>query len=97
MNHGNAATMGPEQYLSDDDRMHILEVFEEDVAPRLRRMDARIGNLNCAFAGEKYGNWVVEFRTNRSGFEIVDFEYDEHSRMVKLPAKPPVRLINDHV
>lgn len=78
--------------LSDDDRLHITEVFEEEVVPKLRMMDARAGNLNCSFAGEEYCNWVVQFRPTRFGFEIVDFEYDENSRSFELP---PGRLIKD--
>ena len=97
MNRPAAPTVDPEYHLSDEDRMHILQVFDEDVVPRLVRMDARVGNLNCTFAGEKYENWVVEFRTNRSGFEIVDFEYDEHSRPIHLPAQPFIQQIDDNV
>jgi len=89
--------MGSKYHLAEDDRMHILQVFDEDVVPRLMRMDARIGNLNCAFAGKEYRNWVVEFKTNRSGFEIVDFEYDETSRTIPLPAQPLIQKIDDNV
>jgi len=80
------------QELDDDDKTHIAEVFDEDVAPRLMIMHARTGNINCEFAGEEYKNWVVEFRSTRFGFEIVDFEYDEHSRSFELA---PRRLIRD--
>ena len=78
--------------LDDDDRIHITEIFHEDIVPRLMIMDARIGNINCEFAGEEYKNWVIEFRSSRSGFEIVDFEYDEDTRSFELP-RP--RLIRD--
>ncbi|MCJ7809525.1 MAG: hypothetical protein MUP26_04595 [Desulfobulbaceae bacterium] len=97
MSHPPAKTMGSDHHLSDEDRMHILQVFEEEVVPRLIRMDAKIGNLNCEFAGEKYRSWVIEFRTNRSGFEIVDFEYDEHSRQIQMPTQPFVQPLNDNV
>ncbi len=83
--------------LDDDDRMHILGIFNEDIVPRLMRMDARIGNLNCDFAGEQYKNWVIEFRSNRSGFEIVDFEYDEDSRSINLAPRPQISQIVKHV
>jgi hypothetical protein len=89
--------MSSEYHLTEDDRMHILQVFDEDIVPRLLRMDAKIGNLNCEFAGERYGNWVIEFKTNRSGFEIVDFEYDEHSRAIHLAAQPLIPQIDDNV
>ncbi len=78
--------------LDDDDKMHITEIFYEDVEPRLMRMQARLGTINCEFAGEQYKNWVIEFRSSRSGFEIVDFEYDEDSRSFELA---PRQLIRD--
>ena len=79
--------------LDDDDKAHIAEVFDEDVVPRLMIMQARAGNINCDFAGTEYKNWVIEFRTNRFGFEIVDFEYDENSRSFKLAPRPLIRDI----
>lgn len=78
--------------LDDEDRARIAEIFDEDIAPRLRIMDARTGNINCEFAGEEYRHWVVQFRSTRFGFEIVDFEYDEDSRSFQLA---PKRLITD--
>jgi hypothetical protein len=78
--------------LDDDDKAHIAEVFDEDVVPRLMIMQARAGNINCDFAGAEYKNWVIEFRSNRFGFEIVDFEYDENSRSFELA---PRQLIRD--
>ena len=80
--------------LDDDDKAHITEVFDEDVVPRLMIMQARAGNINCDFAGEEYKNWVVEFRSNRFGFEIVDFEYDEDSRSFELAPRTLLRDIN---
>ena len=97
MSHSHASTVRSQNHLTNDDKMHILQVFDEDVAPRLIRMDAKIGNLSCEFAGEKYRKWVVEFRSNRSGFEIVDFEYDEHSRTIRLPEQPFIQQIDDNV
>jgi len=82
--------------LDDDDKIHITEIFSEDVVPRLMRMDARIGNINCKFAGEQYENWVIEFKSTRSGFEIVDFEYDEDSRSFELAPRPQISQINDN-
>ena len=80
------------QELDDDDKAHIAGVFDEDVAPRLMIMQARTGNINCEFAGAEYKNWVIEFRSTRFGFEIVDFEYDEESRSFELA---PRQLIGD--
>jgi hypothetical protein len=70
--------------LSEEDKVHIMEVFTEEVVPRLMRMQARIGVLNCDFAGEEYKNWNIQFRSKGSGFEIVDFEYDVGSRSLSL-------------
>ncbi len=70
--------------LDDNDKMHIIEIFNEDIVPRLMNMDARTGNINCEFAGEQYKDWAIEFRSIRSGFEIVDFEYDKDSRSFSL-------------
>ena len=83
--------------LNDDDKAHIAEVFDEDVAPRLMIMHARIGNINCEFAGEQYKNWVIEFRSTRSGFDIVDFEYDEDSRSFELAPRLLIKEITGNV
>jgi len=71
--------------LNDDDRIQIYEIFQKDVVPKLMMMHARNGMINCEFAGEEYKNWVIEFRSSRTGLDIVDFEYDPDSRSFKLP------------
>ena len=83
--------------LHEDDKLHITEVFHDDVEPRLMRMNARAGNINCEFAGEQYKNWVIEFKSTRYGFEIVDFEYDENSRSFELASQPHFTQIIRHV
>jgi hypothetical protein len=65
--------------LDDDDRIRITDIFLEEVVTKLKKMDARIGTLNCDFAGEQYRNWNIHFKSTGSDFEIVDFEYDEDS------------------
>jgi hypothetical protein len=65
--------------LDDDDRIRITDIFLEEVVAKLKKMDARIGTLNCDFAGEQYRNWNIHFKSTGSDFEIVDFEYDEDS------------------
>ncbi|MFH1241969.1 MAG: hypothetical protein V1689_06345 [Pseudomonadota bacterium] len=70
--------------LDDDDKARIREIFFEEMVKKLIRLDARIGILNCEFAGEEYSNWTLRFREAGSGFEIVDFEYDENSRSFSL-------------
>ena len=67
----------PQQDLADDDRVDILQVFLEEVVPKLRKLQARTGILCCDFAGEQYKNWSIRFQSAGSDFEIVDFEYDE--------------------
>lgn len=82
--------------LSDDDKIHIIGIFNEDIVPRLISMDARIGNISCEFAGDQYRNWVIEFRSNRFGLEIVGFEYDEDSRGFRLAAqRKPAKVTTD--
>ena len=65
--------------LDDDDKAFITEIFFEEIVKKLKRMDARIGTLNCDFAGDQYKNWNIQFKSKGQGFEIVDFEYDEDS------------------
>ena len=77
--------------LEDDDKAHITERFEEDIAARLIQMDARSGNISCEFAGAEYRNWVLQFKSSRWGLEIVDFEYDEDTRSFNLPS--PITLL----
>ena len=70
----------PVQYeLDDDDRASISEIFDEEIVPKLRDLHARIGTVNCDFAGEQYKNWIIHFKSRGPGFEIVDFEYDEET------------------
>lgn len=63
--------------LSDDDRELILEVFEREVVPKLKNLQARLGTLNCDFAGDEFRHWAVQFKSMGSDFSIVAFEYDE--------------------
>ena len=77
--------------LDDDDKFHITEIFQREIAARLMQMDARSGNISCEFAGPPYRNWVIEFKSSRWGLEIVGFEYDEDTRSFNLPS--PVTLL----
>ena len=63
--------------LSDDDKFHIMELFFEEIAPKLAILHARVGNFNCEFAGREYQNWNIHFHSRGSGFEIVEIYYDE--------------------
>ena len=55
----------------------MRELFAKEIVPKLIRLHARMGMVNCEFGGEEYGNWQIRFRSRGSDFEIVDFEYDE--------------------
>ena len=70
--------------LDDDDRAYITELFFQDIAAKLKRLDARSGNLNCEFAGKKYKDWSIRFRSVGSDFEIVEFEHDENGAGIDL-------------
>lgn len=70
--------------LSDEDQEHIRDVFEADMVPKLAGLGARLGMLNCGFAGERYRYWSLRFRSAGSGFEIVEFEYDEEGDGIDL-------------
>ena len=74
----------PKTDIDEEDKTLIMEVFFEEIAPKLRKMQARIGALNCDFAGEQYRNWNVLFASSGDGFNIIDFEYDEDSRSFSL-------------
>ena len=86
MNEEEQTPLSVKKSLDDDDRFHIIEIFQEEIADRLMRMDARIGNISCEFAGPQYRNWVAQFKSSRWGLEIVDFEYDENTRSFGLPS-----------
>jgi len=79
------------QTLDDEDKLHIAEIFQGEIVARLMRMDARIGNISCEFAGPQYRNWVIQFKSSRWGLEIVDFEYDEDTRSFNLAS--PVTIL----
>ncbi len=70
--------------LSDNDKFEIMTAFSEEVVPKLKKLNARIGALSCAFAGPQYANWLIHFKEVRSDFEITEFEYDEDSRNLDL-------------
>jgi hypothetical protein len=73
-----------EKELTDEDRLQILTAFSEDVVPKLKKLNARIGTLNCSFADPRFSHWLIHFRETRSDFEITEFEYDEDSRNLDL-------------
>ena len=70
--------------LDDDAKMKITEIFHEEIAAKLLRLGARIGTVNCGFAGEEYSNWNIQFKSAGSDFFIDDFEYDEDGASINL-------------
>ena len=70
--------------LNDDDKAHISEIFYDVIVPKLRKLNARLGNLSCEFAGEQYINWNLNFRSAGSDYVIVDFDYDEDGAGIDL-------------
>lgn len=69
--------MNPSHTLTDEERLHLRELFESEVVPKLVGLQARLGNIGCEFAGPQYRKWQIHFRSRGDEFEIVDFEYDE--------------------
>jgi hypothetical protein len=72
------------QQLTEDDQSHIRTVFHDEVVPKLMKLDARLGTLSCAFAGEQFKNWMIQFKSMGDDFEIVDFEYEEDGTGIDL-------------
>ncbi len=71
-------------YLDEDEKLFLTEAFQEEIVPRLVRLGARLGTINCGFAGEKYEKWNICFKSVGSGFMISDFEFDEHGASIDL-------------
>jgi hypothetical protein len=63
--------------LTDEEKSEIQELFYEEIVPKLKKLDARLGTISCEFAGPPYANWMIQFKSRGEEFEIVDFEYDE--------------------
>jgi len=81
-NEADLANSVPE--LSDEDQEHIRMLFHEEVAPKLVKLNARLGTLSCEFAGERFRNWSLRFKSVGNDFEIVHFEYDEDAAELDL-------------
>ena len=63
--------------LTDEEKIEIQEIFSEEIVPKLKKLDARLGTISCEFAGPQYATWMIQFRSRGEEFEIVDFEYEE--------------------
>ena len=78
--------------IDENDKAIIAEVFAEKMIPKLRFLNARIGTLNCEFAGKQYGNWIVHFRSSRDDFRIVEYEFDPDTSGLDLSRVLPEKL-----
>ncbi len=76
--------MSPIHELDEEDQAHIRAVFDDEVVPKLVRLNARMGTLSCGFAGQEFEHWTIEFRSKGDHFEIVVFEYDEEAVSIDL-------------
>ena len=63
--------------LTDEEISAIQQLFSEEIVPKLKKLDARLGMISCEFAGPQYAKWMIQFRSRGNEFQIVDFEYDE--------------------
>lgn len=70
--------------LTDEEKSDIRELFFEQMVPKLRKLDARLGTISCEFAGPQYSKWMIQFRSRGEEFEIVDFEWDEEGSGIDL-------------
>ncbi len=70
--------------LEEDDVFLISDLFHSVVVEKLKKLHAKNGIITCGFAGEKYGNWLLQFRSAGSGFEIVGFEFDDRAEEMDL-------------
>jgi hypothetical protein len=70
--------------LTDEEKSEIQELFFEEIVPKLKKLDARLGTISCEFAGPQYAKWMVQFRSRGNEFEIVDFEFDERGTGIEL-------------
>jgi len=62
--------------LSEEEEWTIRELFHEIMVPKLQSLQARLGTISCAFAGDRYATWVLHFESSGRGFVIVELEYD---------------------
>ncbi len=72
------------EQLSDEERDLLREIFFDQVVPKLIRLNARTGVIGCEFAGPRYCNWQIRFKSRGSDFDIVEFEYDEEATGIDL-------------
>lgn len=77
---GRSLQLMPKTVLEEEDKIYLTQRFEEEIVPRLKKYQARVGSIGCEFAGEEYSPWLIHFRAKGMDFEILEFEYDENAR-----------------
>jgi hypothetical protein len=70
--------------LDEDEKIFLSEFFQDKIVPKLLKLGARLGTINCSFAGDKYQKWNIIFKSIGSDFMISDFEYDEDGASIDL-------------
>lgn len=70
--------------LDDNEKIFLGEIFHEKIVPKLIKLGARLGTINCSFAGEKYQKWNISFKSIGSDFMISEFEFDEDGASIDL-------------
>jgi hypothetical protein len=70
--------------LSEEEEWIIRELFHDKIVPKLQSLQARVGTLSCAFAGDHYATWVLHFKSSGSDFIIVDLEHDPDACAIDL-------------
>mgnify|MGYP000279973020 CR=1 FL=1 len=70
--------------LSEETRQYIADLFYSEIVPKLNRLGARRGRIGCGFAGERFKNWIIEFKDNGTDMEIMGIEYDPEADEIDL-------------
>ena len=70
--------------LDEEDLAQIYGAFQEKVIPKLQNLGARLGNIDCSFAGEKYKDWIATFQSQGNGFQIIEIEHDPEADIIDL-------------
>jgi hypothetical protein len=70
--------------LDEEDQEYIRDLFYREIVPKLIKLHARNGMVGCEFAGPRFSQWQIQFRSRGQDFDIVDFEYDEEGCSIDL-------------
>jgi hypothetical protein len=70
--------------LGEEEEWIIRALFHDTIVPKLQSLQARVGTISCAFAGDRYATWVLHFKSSGRGFTIVELEYDPDACAIDL-------------